>query len=427
MDPGSVAAGRHGRAGRRPSTVLGRDRQDPDRLPRAARWAVGTFTHRDGPGRRARRVRSAPGPAGARGLPDPGRGDRLDHRRPHRSARASLSDTTFIVSFSRAGRPRRPSGTRSGSTRRSPGTVRPLIRRDGPTRYEFAPSAPLQPDVRYRLIVSGVRDTDGLAARRRQRSPSGPSRRPSVVRFRPVRREHGRRPRRRDLGPLHRADGSRSTARAFTVSVGGKAVAGHVRWAEIGHGPGLHAEVARCRTARRSSMKVGAGATNARRRAARGRRSRRPSGPSRRASHRDRHRRRRIRRRIGRRRRRRRWRQLGGRRDLLPGPDELHADRRLGDLDGSLQQPGRPERRAAQARQRDQLARSAGRTPRSSRSATTAATSSVATRATGSAAPATRAIAGPRTSAAARAAPVPPSSARTCSSRARSRTTAATT
>ena len=37
------------------------------------------------------------------------------------------------------------------------------------------------------------------------------------------------------------------------------------------------------------------------------------------------------------------------------GPDELHADRRLGHLDRQVQQPGRAQRRAAQARRRDQL------------------------------------------------------------------------
>ena len=59
--------------------------------------------------------------------------------------------------------------------------------------------------------------------------------------------------------------------------------------------------------------------------------------------------------RLWRRGRRGRWWQLGLGRDLLPRADELHADRRLGHLDGRLQQPGRAQRRAAQARQRDQL------------------------------------------------------------------------
>ena len=143
--------------------------------------------------------------------------------------RVSL-DTRFIVSFSQPVDPE----TIGGAIRLDPpvaGTVRPLLRRDGPTRFEFVPSKPLRSDVRYRLIVSGARDTDGLPlddvalAVRAVKAPA-------VVRFRPFAKTTNVA---RDAAISVRftqAMDRRSTARAFSVSVGGKAVGGAVRWAE---------------------------------------------------------------------------------------------------------------------------------------------------------------------------------------------------
>jgi hypothetical protein len=138
--------------------------------------------------------------------------------------------TTFVVSFTRPV----DLETIQDAIRLdppTPGSVRSITRLDGPTRFEFAPSAPLLPDVTYRLIVSGARDTEGLPlddvalAVRTVKAPA-------VVRFRPFANS-------RDVGRdavisvrFTQAMERRSTARAFKVSVGGKAVAGSVHWAE---------------------------------------------------------------------------------------------------------------------------------------------------------------------------------------------------
>ncbi len=113
----------------------------------------------------------------------------------------------------------------------TPGTVESTNTAEGPREYLFVPSTPLRPDVAYRLVVSGVRDLDGLtldpfslAVRTTQE--------PAVVRFRP------------QAGTLAVPNGSAisvrfteamdgpSTAKAFSVSSAGKRIAGTVRWAE---------------------------------------------------------------------------------------------------------------------------------------------------------------------------------------------------
>jgi uncharacterized protein YkwD len=102
---------------------------------------------------------------------------------------------------------------------------------DGLVRFTFVPAAPLRPETAYRLTVSGVRDQDGLLlepvnlAFRTMNAPA-------VVRFRP-------RADTQDVGrdaaisvrfteSMDRA----STARAFTVRAGSKALAGRIHWAE---------------------------------------------------------------------------------------------------------------------------------------------------------------------------------------------------
>ncbi len=95
----------------------------------------------------------------------------------------------------------------------------------------FVPSARLLPDTAYRLVVSGVRDLDGLPvdtatlAVRTIKSPG-------VVRFRP---RADTKDVARDAAISVRFTASMdhaSTAGAFKVSVGGKAIAGKIRWAE---------------------------------------------------------------------------------------------------------------------------------------------------------------------------------------------------
>ena len=144
-------------------------------------------------------------------------------------SRVSL-DTSFLVSFSQPV----DLETIQHAIRLDPPTPGSIISNtgfDGPTRFEFVPSVPLRSDVTYRLVVSGVRDTDGLplddvalAVRTTEA--------PGVVRFRPfadttnISRDaviSVRFTEKMDRG---------STAHAFSVSVGGKAVTGSIHWAE---------------------------------------------------------------------------------------------------------------------------------------------------------------------------------------------------
>jgi len=138
--------------------------------------------------------------------------------------------TAFIVSFAGPVDP----ATVAGAVRLDPPTPGVLLSNsptDSSAHYTFVPSIPLLPDVRYRLVVAGVRDPDGL--------PLGAfsldvrtTRAPGVVRFRPLADTAGVA---RDASisvrftqPMDR----RSTARAFSVSVGGTAIVGKIGWAE---------------------------------------------------------------------------------------------------------------------------------------------------------------------------------------------------
>ena len=113
----------------------------------------------------------------------------------------------------------------------TPGIVRSSSPTDGPDRYTFVPSVPLNPGVDYRITVSGVRDADGLtldAITLTVRTTTSPA----IVRFRPPGDTLGVA---RDAAisvrftePMDR----RSTARAFSVSVAGAAIAGKIQWAE---------------------------------------------------------------------------------------------------------------------------------------------------------------------------------------------------
>ena len=113
----------------------------------------------------------------------------------------------------------------------TPGTLRATGTLDGPVSYAFVPLAPLKPDTVYRLTVSGVRDRDGLAL-----APKSIAVRtvkaPGVVRFRP---QEAARETPRDAAISVRfteAMDRRATAKAFSVTVGGKAVQGTISWAE---------------------------------------------------------------------------------------------------------------------------------------------------------------------------------------------------
>ena len=138
--------------------------------------------------------------------------------------------TAFVVTFARPV----AAGSLEGAVRLDPptlGTLDTLTTEEGVTGFAFRPKRDLLPDVAYRLTVAGVHDTDGVAldpvvlAVRTAKAPA-------VVRFRP---QAGAAGITRGAGISVRftmAMDRRSTARAFSVSAHGKAVAGTVAWAD---------------------------------------------------------------------------------------------------------------------------------------------------------------------------------------------------
>jgi uncharacterized protein YkwD len=144
-------------------------------------------------------------------------------------ARASLT-TTFRVDFSRSVDVESiQDAIRLDPP--TPGTIRSIARPDGPPRFEFAPSGPLRPDTDYRFVVSGARDTDGLLVEDVALSIRT-VRPPAVIRFRPVADSTGVDREAALSVRFTRAMDRTTTAKAFSVSVGGKALKGSVRWAE---------------------------------------------------------------------------------------------------------------------------------------------------------------------------------------------------
>ena len=102
---------------------------------------------------------------------------------------------------------------------------------DGSTSFTFTPAEALAPDTRYRLIVDGVRDDDGVAV-----APVSMAIRtsvaPAVVRFRPTTRAQDI-ARAADISVrFTRSMDRASTKRAFRVELDGKPIKGTVRFAE---------------------------------------------------------------------------------------------------------------------------------------------------------------------------------------------------
>ena len=113
----------------------------------------------------------------------------------------------------------------------TPGTIEMTGTPKGPVSYAFVPSAPLRPDTVYKLVVSGVRDQDGLVL-----APQSIAVRtvkaPGVIRFRPREDATGT-PRDANISVRFTEAMDRSaTAKAFSVKIGGKAIKGKISWAE---------------------------------------------------------------------------------------------------------------------------------------------------------------------------------------------------
>jgi uncharacterized protein YkwD len=145
-----------------------------------------------------------------------------------------LTGTAFVVSFARPVE----ASTVAAAIRLDPPTAGsidaiglPGDNATGPIRFEFVPDAPLRPNVAYRLIVDGAKDADGLALPAAVLAVQTAAS-PSVARFRPGDRATGI-ARDATISARFTAKMDRgTTARALTVKVASKAIAGKVDWAE---------------------------------------------------------------------------------------------------------------------------------------------------------------------------------------------------
>jgi uncharacterized protein YkwD len=141
---------------------------------------------------------------------------------------------SFVVTFARpVDRASIPTAIRLDPP--TAGTVEPVELPGGTTgasvRYRFVPTSPLRPNAPYRVIVSGARDADGLALATTELAVRTVVA-PTVVRFRPRADSTGVA---RDAVVSVRFSERmerRSTGRAFSVKVAGKALAGKVAWTE---------------------------------------------------------------------------------------------------------------------------------------------------------------------------------------------------
>ena len=144
--------------------------------------------------------------------------------------KAVSTTTAFEVSFAAPIDP----ATVTTAVRLDPptqGVVLPGLAVNGPNRYTFVPSTALLPDTDYRLVVSGVRDLDGVPLDTVVLAVHT-TKAPGVVRFRP---RADTKDVARDAAVSVRFTASMdraTTGKAFKVSVAGKVVAGKIRWAE---------------------------------------------------------------------------------------------------------------------------------------------------------------------------------------------------
>jgi uncharacterized protein YkwD len=143
--------------------------------------------------------------------------------------RASVR-TAFVVTFAGTIDP----STVAAGIRLEPatkGTVTATGTPKGPVTYQFVPAETLKPDTVYKLVVSGVRDLDGLSVAS-QSIAVRTVKSPGVVRFRPQEAASDT-PREAAISVrFTEAMDRAATAKAFSVKIGGKAIKGTVSWAE---------------------------------------------------------------------------------------------------------------------------------------------------------------------------------------------------
>ena len=354
MDPRSVAAALKVEPPIAGRPHLGRDGPRPDGRRRSTAGPPAPTTRSPStPGALAATGRAA-GQPGPGGLPDPRRRPAPRSPPPSRAGKRVAVGTAFLITLRPARSSPRRSRRPSGSSRRSRASVTADAGRRRPRRpTRSRPTKALRPNTATGssstasatpTACASPRSTASVrtAAARRRSSASG--------------RATTRRTSPRDAAisvRFTRADGPHARPRRRSRSPpAGKPVAGKVTFAEddtvlvfvpakaLPYGAKVVMQVAAgARTQDGAALATAAdGCVQDRQEA--GREQDDVGAPGRRI--------------VDRRRSRGRWRQLGRGRDLLPRADELHPDRRLGHLERQLQQPGRPQRRAAQARPRDQ-------------------------------------------------------------------------
>ncbi len=141
-------------------------------------------------------------------------------------------DSGFNITFAKAVDP----ATVASAIKVDPpvaGTLRVAGMPNGPVQYTFKPTKSLTAGTIYKLMVAGVIDTDGVALAPvsmavRTTNP------PGVVRFRPQESATNT-PRDAAISVRFTESMDRaSTAKAFSVKIGGKAIKGTISWAEAG-------------------------------------------------------------------------------------------------------------------------------------------------------------------------------------------------
>ena len=138
--------------------------------------------------------------------------------------------TGFLVTFDR---PVDPDSV-AGAIHLDPpaaGTLQWVPTANGLANFTFRPLAPLRSDTAYRLTVSGVRDSDGVAVATTALATRTASS-PAVLRFRPRGAPTGIARNATISVRFSEAMDRNATARAFSVKAAGRAVAGRIAWAE---------------------------------------------------------------------------------------------------------------------------------------------------------------------------------------------------
>ncbi len=117
-----------------------------------------------------------------------------------------------------------------------PGTVRAGA---AAGEFLFTPTGPLAVDTTYRLVLDGLMDADGVPFATVPSLTVATAGAPEVVRFRPVAGETKVDRTAAISVRFTDAMNKKATAKAFSVTIDGKAITGKITWAEFEHGPGL--------------------------------------------------------------------------------------------------------------------------------------------------------------------------------------------